>query len=138
VPGFAKAKPGITARPGAGACQNSRPFVCGACDTNKTPGFSWFGMISGADLGGRGNLNCPQARRSPTPVPGSRRRNLLEATRALTGCRSFFQQAAPGAACFFRHRQHRKPGELSDSGPNVQMGGDWWQAARKCRLDDIK
>lgn len=34
--------------------------------------FSWFGMISGADLGGRGNLNCPQARRSPTPVPGSR------------------------------------------------------------------
>jgi hypothetical protein len=57
-------------------------------------------MISGADLGGRGNLNCPQARRSPTPAPGSRRRNLLEATRALTGCRSFFQQAAPGAACF--------------------------------------
>ena len=99
---------------------------------------SWFGMISGADLGGRGNLNCSQARRSPTPVPGSRRRNLLEATRALTGCRSFFQQAAPGAACFFRHRQHRKPGELSDSGPNVQMGGDWWQAARKGRPDDIK
>ena len=65
-------------------------------------------------------------------------RHRSEATRALTGCRSFFQQAAPGAACFFRHRQHRKPGELSDSGPNVQMGGDWWRAARKGRPDDIK
>jgi len=95
-------------------------------------------MISGADLGGRGNLNCPQARRSPTPVPGSRRRNKLEAARALAGRRSFFQQAAPGAACFFKHRKHRKPGELSGSGLNVQMCGNWRQASRKGQQDDIK
>ena len=88
--------------------------------------------------GRAGESKLPSSATAPNPVPGSRRRNLLEATRALTGCRSFFQQAAPGAACFFRHRQHRKPVELSDSGPNVQMGGDWWQAARKGRPDDIK
>ncbi|PKK88235.1 MAG: hypothetical protein CVV64_19755 [Candidatus Wallbacteria bacterium HGW-Wallbacteria-1] len=60
---------------------------------------------------------------------------MLEAARALTGR---LQQAAPGAACFFTHREHRNLGELSGSGPNVQMGGDWRQAARKVRLDDIK
>ncbi|MDX9816815.1 MAG: hypothetical protein RBT06_07735 [Smithellaceae bacterium] len=38
----------------------------------------------------------------------------------------------------FQAQTAPQPGELSDSGPNVQMGGDWWQAARKCRLDDIK
>jgi hypothetical protein len=50
----------------------------------------------------------------------------------------FLPASGSGCGLLFQHRQHRKPGELSDSGPNVQMGGDWWQAARKGRLDDIK
>jgi len=49
---------------------------------------------------GGGSKRAPSAT-TPTPVPGSRRRNKLEAARALAGRRSFFfQQAAPGAACF--------------------------------------
>ncbi len=55
--------------------------------------------------GGRGNLKCPKAWRPLNPAPGSRRRNRLEASRALAGRRSFSKRLRVRVACLSFKRQ---------------------------------
>ena len=84
--------------------------------------FSWFEMISGADLGGRGNLNCPQARRSPTPAPGSRAAQPAGGNQGSDWLPIFLP--ASGSGCGLLSSWLRVTANFrSARGPNVRTAG---------------
>ena len=91
--------------------------------------------------GWAGELNCPKERRPLTPAPGSRRRNRLEAARALTGRRSFSSgkrlrvQPAPSAPERLAAWPAVKslPMTINDRGRNLAQAGRALHAPAEAR-----